>query len=147
MRISVSVGRGFQSSRALALINMPGVQKPQCTASWSRKDSCKRMQLAVLRQAFHGHDLAPVNLRSQDQAGVDRLAIEQDRAGAALADFAAALGAQQTQVIAQQIKQRGLAGTVRVRGRPLIVVVMRHSLGRVAISAQRLWPGICARSM
>src|ERR1039458_7400496 len=45
VRICRSVGWGFQSSRALALSNIPGVQKPQCTASWSRNDSCNGCSL------------------------------------------------------------------------------------------------------
>jgi hypothetical protein len=43
----------------------------------------------------------------QRQAGVDALAVEQHRAGAALAMVAALLGAGQVQVLAQRVEQRG----------------------------------------
>ena len=40
VRISTSVGEELASSRALAAISIPGVQKPHCTAPHSRNAAC-----------------------------------------------------------------------------------------------------------
>jgi hypothetical protein len=66
------------------------------------------VQFAILRQPLHRHDFAPVDLRREDEAGVHRLAIEQDGACATRANLAAALRAQQAQLVAQQVKQRAV---------------------------------------
>src|SRR5215471_5521594 len=80
-----------------------------------------RMQLAVLSQAFDGHDGGAVGLHGQDRAGLDRVAVHQHRAGAALARIAADVGSGQTQRLAQEMRQekprldlRGAPGSIDV---------------------------------
>src|SRR6185436_14189497 len=61
-------------------------------------------QLAA-REALDGGDLARVALADRDHARVDGLAVEPDRARAALALAAALLGAGEPQVLAQHVEQ------------------------------------------
>jgi hypothetical protein len=67
------------------------------------------VQLAPGGEPFDRQHLVPVDLRGQDQAGVYRLSIQQNRARAALALAAPVLGAGQAQVLAQE-GQKGLVG-------------------------------------
>src|SRR5262249_48029271 len=53
-----------------------------------------------------GCDLIAVGLHRQHQAGADRLAIEQDGAGAADAMLAAGVGAVEQEILTQCIEQR-----------------------------------------
>ncbi len=68
-------------------------------------------QLQVVRpavgvgDALDGDHLPAVNLGGQQLARIDHPAVEDDRAGAALADLAAGLGAGQAQVLAQQVQE------------------------------------------
>src|SRR5690606_1188532 len=63
----------------------------------------QRMERVAPRQAFDRRDLAAVHLRGQHQAGLDHLAVEQYRTGAAHSRFAPALGSGQMQVVAQEV--------------------------------------------
>ena len=65
----------------------------------------QRMQRAVRRQAFDRGDLGAVLHDGQRQAGIDAPAVDQHRAGAALAVVAALLGAGQVEVVAQRVEQ------------------------------------------
>ena len=56
-------------------------------------------------QPFDGYQVGPVAHDGQGQAGIDALAIAQHRAGAALAMVAAFLGADQIQLLTQQVEQ------------------------------------------
>ena len=58
------------------------------------------------RQAFHGPDLAAVDLRGKRQAGPRRLAVDDDGAGAAHPMFAADIGAGRADLMAQEIGQQ-----------------------------------------
>ena len=64
-----------------------------------------RVQAAVGGEALDGHDLAAVGLRAVHEAGAHELAVEQHRAGAALALLARALGARQVEPLAQHEEQ------------------------------------------
>ena len=57
-------------------------------------------------QAIDGRDGFAFHLGGEQQATVHRLAVDQDRAGSTVADVAAFLGAGQTQLLAQHVKQR-----------------------------------------
>jgi hypothetical protein len=81
-----------------------------------------RMQLVGRAHAFDGGDLGAVVHDREAQAGIDAAAVDQHRAGAALALVAALLGAGQVQVFAQRVEERG-AGVER-------------QLARLAIYAQ-----------
>ena len=50
--------------------------------------------------------LRPSSIRTGDDAGEDRLAVDQHRAGAALAETAAELGAVQREIVAQHVEER-----------------------------------------
>ena len=67
-----------------------------------------RMQRAVrLGEAFDGGDLLALDARGERQARQHAAAVDQHRAGAALAMVAALLGAGQADVLAQRVEQRG----------------------------------------
>ena len=67
------------------------------------------MQLAVLAQALHGHELVAVCLGSEDETGADELAVEQHGARSAFALLAGVLRAGKTQPLAKDVEQ-ALAG-------------------------------------
>ena len=66
----------------------------------------KRIELLSVRQALDGLDRSPVGPDRQIAAGVDGLAVQQHRAGAAFAAVAADLRAGQAEMIAQQFGER-----------------------------------------
>ena len=66
-----------------------------------------RVQRFALGQPFDRGQFGAVVHHRQGQAAVDALAIEEHRAGAALAVVTALLGTGQVQLFAQQIEQRG----------------------------------------
>src|SRR5581483_2500155 len=66
------------------------------------------VEMLVLRHSLYRQDLSPLGLRGEHQAGVDRFAVEQNGAGAALAGFAAALHAEIA--FAPQYVQQDFAG-------------------------------------
>src|ERR1700761_300377 len=65
-----------------------------------------RVQLAGRGQALHGGDLTAVDLHRQHRAGLDRPAVDQHRAGAAVGRVAAAMGAGQPGTPADQVGQQ-----------------------------------------
>src|SRR5258708_5074053 len=67
----------------------------------------QRMQcLRVDRDALDGHDLVAVGLHREHQARPRRIAVEQNRAGAAHAVLAAEMGAGEAELMAQKIRKR-----------------------------------------
>ena len=64
-----------------------------------------RVQAVALGDAFNGGDLGPFRLRSQHQAGADQAAIDDHRAGTAVASAAAFLGAELADLVAQRVEQ------------------------------------------
>ena len=99
--IFTSAGVASRGSAAAAMI-MPGVQIPHCVPPSETNARCKRM--APFETLDRDH-LAPAHLSERDQARVDRLAVQQDGARAALALAAAFLGARQAAVLAQDVEQ------------------------------------------
>ena len=85
---------------------MPGVQKPHCVPPCSTSACCSGCSCAAGGQPLDGDDVAARRLQRQHQAGVDRRAVHQHRAGAAVAVAAALLGAGQAEPVAQQLEQR-----------------------------------------
>ena len=65
----------------------------------------ERAEPPIVRQPLDRRDLGSVGLDGKNQAGVDGAPVEDDRAGAALADEAALLRAGQPQVVAQHVEQ------------------------------------------
>src|SRR3989442_8394841 len=66
----------------------------------------KRVGPRTVRQPLDGDDRPPLALQGQDQAGQLRSSVHKDRAGAALAELAAVLGAGQPEVLAQDFQER-----------------------------------------
>jgi hypothetical protein len=64
------------------------------------------MRLTPVRHAFHGRDLATLEVERHRQAGEEGPAIDEDATGGAFAQLAAVLGAGQPQVFAQDFEQR-----------------------------------------
>src|SRR5262249_9186460 len=83
----------------------PGRADPALRTAARDQLALHRMQHTAARQALDRDDPAPVALTGRDQAGVHRLAVELDGAGAALALAAALLGAGQSQILAQHVEQ------------------------------------------
>src|SRR5690606_37388963 len=65
-----------------------------------------RVQLAVLGHALDRRDLSTISLDRQDGARLDRLAVQMDRAGAALAGVAANVRAGKPKVLAQEMNEQ-----------------------------------------
>jgi hypothetical protein len=74
------------------------------------------VQFALVGHALDGGDLLVLRLDAQHQAGADQHAVDDDRAGAAVAGAAAFLGAGQPEAIAQAVEQ-GLARVGEELGR------------------------------
>ena len=92
---------------------MPGVQMPHWappargTPVWSGTGAAPRRRFG---EALDGAHVAAIDLADGHQAGVHHLAVEEHRAGAALALAAALLGAGQAEVLAQHVEQPAHAG-------------------------------------
>ena len=112
-------GRGSRSSSARAVISIPGVQKPQCSAcsswkpcwtgsSWPSSSSDSTVRISW-----------PSAHRRQDRARLDRLAVHQHHAGAAVGRVTAPVGAGQARRVADEVHQQqarlDLAGDRAVR--------------------------------
>src|SRR2546427_11168145 len=74
------------------------------------------MQLRAAAEAFDRFHRAGLALGGQHQAGKLRHAVDQHRAGAALAQLAAVLGAGEAEVLAQYFEQRLVAGAGQLDG-------------------------------
>ena len=88
--------------------------EPALEAVMSDESGLHRMKLVAARDALDRQDIGAVVADRQSQARIDPSAVDQDRAGAALAAVASLLGSGQVQTLAQEIEQRD-AGVVRVR--------------------------------
>ncbi len=67
----------------------------------------QRMQLVgIRRDAFDGQNLVPVGLHGEHKARARRTAVEQNSAGAAHAVLAAEMGAGETKLMADEVRQR-----------------------------------------
>ncbi len=74
------------ATRSMALITMPGVQKPHCRPWHSLNAACIGCIVpSAAREALDGGDLRAVGLRGEHVARLDGAAVEMDRARAALA--------------------------------------------------------------
>ena len=120
------VGRGRRRTPGTprAAISMPGVQIPHWAppvsrkAVWSRSRSSRRP--AARRPAGEARPstvrtVVAVDLADGHEARVDDRAVEEDRAGAALALAAALLRAGQAEVLAQDVEQAAHARARRAR--------------------------------
>src|SRR5262249_59961032 len=83
----------------------PGRADPALRTAARDQLALHRVEQLAARQALDGGHPAAVALAGGDQARVDRLAVEQHGARAALALATALLGAGQPQVLAQDVEQ------------------------------------------
>jgi hypothetical protein len=82
------------------------MQKPHCTAPFSRNADWRRLSRPPCGEALDGGQAGAVGLGGEHEARVDDALVEANRAGAALAHEAALLGAGQVQLVAQHFEQR-----------------------------------------
>ena len=100
---------------------MPGVQMPHCAAPWREEGAPAARDSAPSPPGPRpSSPRGPATWPTGDQAGADRLAVEQHGAGAAIAGVAADLGAGQAELVAQHVGQpRGSAPRRTATARPL----------------------------
>src|SRR5262245_66640254 len=67
------------------------------------------MQLGADLQSLDGNDNRAIELGGENQTGIDRLAVEKNRASAAIAGAAAFLGSGNVDLITQQVEQKTMA--------------------------------------
>ncbi len=98
MRVFVEqrFGRHQKSRRAVAALR--GAQ--------IRERVLQGMQPAIRGEALDRRHSPSVAVRAQHEAGQHRLVVEQHRAGTALTELAAVLGAAQVQIFTQDLEQR-----------------------------------------
>ena len=93
------------------------MQKPHWTAPLSRNACWSGLSAPSAARPSTVRISRAVGLDREHQAGVDGPAVDDDGAGAALADEAALLGAGQLEVVAQDVEQRVVRGHLeRARG-------------------------------
>jgi hypothetical protein len=68
------------------------------------------MKLGADLEPFDRHDVCPIELAGKYQARINWLAIQENRACAAIAGTAAFLGASHADFVAQEIKQQAMSG-------------------------------------
>ena len=76
-----------------------------CTALPAASTAGPQTYVLGVAQPFHGRHLVPIGLRAEDEARADEPAVEEHRAGAALALLAGVLRARQPEPFAQDEQQ------------------------------------------
>src|SRR5439155_14804818 len=89
-------GRHYEARRAVAALE--GVVLVEGTLDM--------VELAVRGEAFDRRDLGAVGLHGEDGAGLDRLAVDQDRAGAAGGRVAADVRAGEPELLAEEVDEQ-----------------------------------------
>jgi hypothetical protein len=87
-----------------------GEQHPRCAVAALRRAEIgerrlQRVQVRAVGHAFDGVDFGAFGLEAEHQARQHRLAVDQDGAGAALAELATVFGAGEPEVFAQYLEQ------------------------------------------
>ena len=98
----------------LAVMIMPGVQKPHCSAVLIPEGFLHGIELSVGGQALDGEDVASVGLDGEHGAALDGLAVDVDGAGAADGGLAADVRAGESGDFAQVVNEQQ-AGARRCR--------------------------------
>ncbi len=99
----------------------------------------QRMRLLERAEPLDGGDLGAAERADRGDAGADRLAVHQHRAGAALGQPAAELGAVERQVVAQHIEQRGVRLGRHAVARAVDFQIDCHGLGLSLLGRWILW--------
>ena len=94
---------GLSASR---VIKKPGVQKPHCSPWASRNASCMGDMVPGSARPSTVRMACPVDLNREQDAGPDGIAVDDHGAGPADAVFAAHVGAGETEVVAQEIREQ-----------------------------------------
>ena len=95
----------MRASRSWLATISPGVQNPHCTAPGLDEGLLDGVELLALGQPLDGDDLAALGLPGEHEARAHELAVEVDRARAALALLAGVLRAREVEVVAQGHEQ------------------------------------------
>ena len=103
--VSSAVGAGLGSSRWCTATISPGVQNPHCTAPSVRNACCTSVSAPSGARPSTVTISASDGGRGHHEARADRSAVEQHRAAAALALLARALGAGQSEALAQDVEE------------------------------------------
>ena len=131
------------SSRLAAVMIMPAVQKPHWNAWASRNACCIGWSSPSLREPLEGRDRAALGPEGGDEAAVDRLAVEPDRARAAVAGVASLLHAEPAEVA--QERAQALAGPGL--GREQLAVDGEFIGSRSSASSARICSAIVVRQV
>ena len=98
LRVVLQERPGGQEKSGRAISALRGAQVREGLLEW--------MEPARVRHPLDGLDFSPFAFEPEVEAGEDRLAVHQHRAGPALAELAAMLGSRQPQVLAKHLEQR-----------------------------------------
>ena len=85
---------------------MPGVQKPHWSPWCSTNARLHGMELAVGREPFDRRHLAAGGLQREHRAALHGAAVDEHRAGAALARVAADVRPRQPETVAQRVDEQ-----------------------------------------
>jgi hypothetical protein len=92
--------------KALGGEDHPWSTVPALDGSFVHKSCLKRMESLWGLNPFDGRDLFPIRLNGEHEAGVDRLAVNEHGAGAAISNETAGLGAGEPELFADHLKKR-----------------------------------------
>ena len=106
-RTCLASGAGLSARSSVAVISIPGVQKPHWSPWLSQNDSWSGFNLVAARQPLDGGDRGAVHLHRQHEACPRGAAVDDDRAGPADAVLAAEVGAGEPARVADEVRQRG----------------------------------------
>ena len=120
-RISCSVGSGFSSSSAFADMITPGPQNPHCSEPFSSNSLLHRVQPLLVASPSMVSTSRPSACPASIRHELTAFAVDDHRAGAAVADVATELRARETELVAQHPEKGGLGATGAVRASPLTV--------------------------
>ena len=98
-------GAAFSARSAAAAIRTPGMQNPHWGTPWRTKASCSGWSAPCLPSPSIVRTERPAGLHGQDQAARDRLAVQVDRAGPAVAGPAPLLGPGEAEPLAERVQQ------------------------------------------
>ena len=102
------MGLGFSCNKPIGAQDHARRAEAALQAVHLAKAFLQRMQGAVgISHAFDGADIGAVRLHGEHGARLHRLAIEVDRAGAAMAGVTADMGSGEVQLLAQEVDQQG----------------------------------------
>ncbi len=118
-RISSSVGSGLRDEQVDRGHDHAGGAEPALETVLLPEGGLHRVEVVAVGEALDGLDLRAVGLDREHRAGLDGLAIDVDRAGAALAGVAADVRAGQVEILPQGLDEESPRLDVELPGRPI----------------------------